>query len=290
MIPEKTRHGGLTLLLLLVLPLCAHAQRVALTFDDGFDPREQPQAAQWNAAILEALSNAHVHTLLFAAGKRIDSPAGLALVNVWGAAGQAVGNHTYSHEDFGSPKTTLRAFIADAQRNESLLKNQPGWERRFRFPYLKEGDTAAKRDGFRRWLKSHGYQSGAVSIDASNWYYNTRYIAWRETHPTDDPALFRTAYLNHLWNRATYYESLSQLVLHRSAQHVLLLHMNRINADFLPDLIDMFRDKGWTIVSPDEAYADPLYAMTPNALPAGESILSSLANTHGFRVRRRQRR
>ena len=120
-----------------------------------------------------------------------------------------------------------------------------------------------------------------MSIDASDWYYNTRYIAWRQTHPTDDPAPFRTAYLNHLWNRASYYESLSQLVLHRSAQHVLLLHMNRINADFLPDLIDMFRDKGWTLVSPDEAYADPLYAMTPNVLPAGESILWSLAKQSG---------
>ena len=43
----------------------------------------------------------------------------------------------------------------------------------------------------------------------------------------------------------------------------------------------MFRDKGWTLVSPDEAYADPLYAMTPNILPAGESILWSLAKQSG---------
>jgi hypothetical protein len=130
-------------------------------------------------------------------------------------------------------------------------------------------------------LKAHDYHSGAVSIDASDWYYNTRYIKWRETHLNDDPAPFRAAYLEHLWNRATYYESLSQLVLHRSAKHVLLLHMNRINAEFLPDVIHMFQSKGWTIASPDEAYADPLYAMVPNVLPAGESILWSLAKQVG---------
>ena len=52
--------------------------------------------------------------------------------------------------------------------------------------------------------------------------------------------------------------------------------MDRINAEFLPDVITMFRNKGWTIVSPDAAYADPLYALVPNVLPAGESILWSM--------------
>ena len=39
----------------------------------------------------------------------------------------------------------------------------------------------------------------------------------------------------------------------------------------------MFRAKGWTIIAPAEAYQDPLYAMQPRVLPAGESILWSLA-------------
>lgn len=259
----------------------AGARTLALSFDDGLDPREQPFASAWNASILDALSRAKVRSILFAAGSRVDSAEGIALVKAWGDAGHRIGNHTYLHRSLGSTRITLDAFIADCERNEALLKDLPGWSRRLRFPYLKEGDTAEKRDGFRAWMDRHGYRSGAVSIDASDWYYDARYRTWRTSHPDADPSSFRQAYLAHLADRAAYYEALSQRVLHRDAKHVLLLHTNAINAAFLPDVIVMFRAHGWTIVAPDDAYDDPVYAMRPSVLPAGESLLWSLAKEAG---------
>ena len=260
--------------LLLLVSSAVHAQTLALSFDD---PRGEPEAVRWNAALLDALAYAEVRSILYVSGHRIDTPAGLALVRAWGDAGHGVANHTYSHDSLGASRITLDAFIADVERNDALLRTQPTWTRRLRFPYLKEGDTAEKRDGVRAWMTSHDYRPGAVSIDASDWYYDARWRAWRAAHPDADPAPFREAYLAHLASRAAYYDGLSQRVLHRSAKHVLLLHANAINAAFLPDVIAMFRANGWTIVAPDDAYADPLYAMTPTTLPAGESILWSLA-------------
>jgi peptidoglycan/xylan/chitin deacetylase (PgdA/CDA1 family) len=189
---------------LLAAPVCA--QSLALSFDDGFNPQESPQAAAWNAALLQALADGHVHSILYAAGRNVDSPQGLALVRDWGLAGHAISNHTYSHRSLGARDTTLPLFIADVQRNEALLAALPGWTARLRFPYLKEGDTAAKRDGMRAWLGAHAYGSGAVSIDASDWYYDERYGQWRERHPGADPRAFREAYLAHLWDRAQYYD------------------------------------------------------------------------------------
>ena len=275
------RLARVMLVLLLFSHAAARAQSVALSFDDGLDPTEQTQAPAWNAAILEALSKAHVRSILFAAGKRVDSMPGLMLVRSWGDAGHAVANHTYSHMNFGSSRTTLERFIADVETNESLLGRIPGWIRRLRFPYLKEGETAAKRDGIRTWMTAHGYRTGAVSIDTSDWYYNTRYLAWRRSHPDDDPSRFRAAYLDHLWSRAIYYDALSGRVLHRRVRQVLLLHTNAINAEFLPDVIGMFKSKGWSLISPEESYEDPVYSMSPIALPAGESILWSLARQNG---------
>ena len=266
----------------LCLPLISQAQNIALSFDDGFDPRNQPLASSWNTSILNALSNAQIKSILFPAGKRIDSPAGLGLVLDWGRAGHAVANHTYSHLNFCSEKTTIEQFIIETKKNETLLKEMPGWTKRLRFPYLKEGETVSKRDGFRRWLTEHGYKSGAVSIDASDWYYNKRYLAWRASHPDADPSPFRIAYLNHLWNRTTYYDSLSQRIYNRSVKHVLLLHTNAINAAFLPDIIAMFESKGWGFTSPEDAYRDPIYAIPPMILPAGESILWALAKEKGI--------
>ena len=268
--------------LLLSLPVMGHAQYIALSFDDGLDPRSEPRAASWNASILGALKDAGVSSILYPAGKRVDSPAGLEQVRDWGEAGHAVGNHTYSHHNLNSKRVTLEQFIADTEKNELLLRDMPGWTKRLRFPYLKEGDTAAKRDGFRNWLTGNGYQSGAVSVDASDWYYNQRYLAWLEAHPGKEPAAFRDAYLNHLWHRTLYYDELGRQVLHRRVKHVLLLHTNAINAAFLPDIIAMYRSKGWIVVSPESAYQDPVYNMAPAVLPAGESILWSLAKQNGI--------
>src|SRR5690606_18629947 len=126
------------------------------------------------------------------------------------------------------------------------------------------------------------YESGAVGIDASDWYYSSRFEDWQEAHPDADPAPFRDAYIAHLRERAQYYDGLSQQLLDRHAALVLLLHTNAINAAFLSDVIRMFRAEGWEIVTPEEAYADPLYSLQPDILPAGESIAWSLAKSKGI--------
>ena len=70
----------------------------------------------------------------------------------------------------------------------------------------------------------HHYESGAVSIDTSDWYYDKRYGEWRDAHPDADPRPFRSAYLDRLWDRAAYYDALSRKLLGRNAKCVMLLH------------------------------------------------------------------
>jgi hypothetical protein len=178
----------------------------------------------------------------------------------------------------GSEQVSLENFSADVLTSEHLLEGVPGFTKRLRFPYLKEGNTSAKRDGMRAWMSKNGYRSAPVSIDTSDWYYNQRFLKWREAHPADDTARFEELYLAHLWSRAEFYESLSRKLLGRSAPHVMLLHVNCVNATFLTDVLAMFRAKGWTIVSPSEAFSDVLYSETMTTLPAGESVLWALAN------------
>lgn len=161
---------GLTVCVMGLLAIPAAAQTVAFTFDDGFDPRTQPRAADWNRDILAALANAKVHAMLFPAGKNVDSPEGRALVVQWAEAGHPIGNHSYSHLDLCSPEVSLEDFQADVLREQALLGALSGWRKRLRFPYLKEGDTEDKRDGMRDWMHANGYLPGPVSIDASDWY------------------------------------------------------------------------------------------------------------------------
>lgn len=270
------------LLLSLLFASSALAQSLALTFDDGLDPRAQPQAAAWNQSILDGLAAAEVSAMLLPACGRVESIEGMALVQAWGRAGHAIGNHTYSHWDLSSPKISAAAFIADIEKCGRLLQGVPGWTQRLRFPYLKEGNTAEARDAVRHWMAESGYRPAAVSIDASDWYYNNRLLDWRRAHPDADIAAYREAYLAHLWDRANYYDGLSRRVLGRSVKHVMLLHTNAINALFIQDVIAMFRSRDWRLVSPAEAFKDPVYASQPEVLPAGESIVWALARQAGI--------
>ena len=268
-------------MLVALFGVAIHAQTLAFSFDDGLDPRTQPQAAAWNRAMLDALAKANVKAILFPAGRVVDSADGMALVTAWGDAGHAIGNHSYAHGNFGSPRVSLATFIADVQRADALYKALPGWTPLVRFPYLKEGETAEKRDGFRAWMKANGYRGAPVSIETSDWYYSSRFVAWREKNPDAEVKPYREAYLAHLWDRAQHYDAEARALVGRSPKHMLLLHTNAINAAFIGDVIAMFRSKGWRIVAPAEAFADPLYASTPDTLPAGESIVWALAKQRG---------
>lgn len=272
-----TAHLRAWLLCLLLAPATLCAQTIAFSFDDGFDPRSNPQAAAQNAAMLQALRAADVHAMYFPAGKYVDSPEGLALVRAWSEAGHAIGNHTYSHRNYGASRMTVEEFTQDVQREHALLSSLAGWTNRLRFPYLKEGETPAKHRAIYRWFAQHDYQPGAVSIDASDWYFSERHVARLQKNPAADPAPMRQAYLEHLWDRANYYDGLAMRTIGRHPAHVILLHANAINAAFLADVIAMFRERGWKIVDARTAYADPLYRRRPTTIPAGESILWSLA-------------
>lgn len=257
------------------------APAIAFTFDDGLDPAAEPAAARWNAEILAALSRSGVKAMLFPAGRTGGTPGGLALTRAWGDSGHAIGNHTYSHRNLGSARMTVDEFGADVMRADSLFRVLPGFTPMLRFPYLKEGESAEKRDAFRAWMRAHGYRPAPVSVDASDWWYSTR---WRELEragrAADLPRL-RDAYVAHLWDRACYYDSLARAVLGRSPRHVLLLHTNAINAACVGDVIAHFRAHGWNVIAPAEAFADPLYASEPAAVPAGESIVWSHARVAG---------
>ena len=268
-------------LLMLAFTIAADCQQIALTFDDGPDMADSVHLspAERNAAILKQLADAHVKSILFVTRTDAD-PKRNELIRQWGIAGHQIGNHTATHPDLD--EVSLDQYEQDFLACDTAIKDFPGYTRRFRFPYLKEGGTAEKRDGFRAFLDAQGYKIGGVSIDASDWYYSQRLRARLKEQPLADIQPYREAYLRHLYDRAQYYDGLSRQVLGRSVAHVLLLHHNLINALFLADVINMFQARGWTVVDSERAFSDPLYAMRPNTLPAGESILWSLAKMKGI--------
>lgn len=272
---------SIALVLAVTLSNPSQAQRIAFSFDDGFEIAKEPDARKLNSALAASLSRENVKAIFFATGRRVESEAGVEFAREWAKHGHELANHSYQHWNFHSSDVTLEAFIHDAEKNEALLSELPGWRKRYRFPYLKEGNTTEKRDGMRTWLTRRGYQSGAVTIDTSDWYYDKRLREWMDENPGESPTAFRAPYIEHLLARASAYSALANDVIGRDIDHVILLHTNRINAYFISEVVARFRAAGWQIIEPEAAYKDPIYLESPNVMPAGESLIWSLAKQAG---------
>ena len=282
---EFTKAVGLSVLAVNAPAILASRRkgaRVAITMDDfNWTNAIHQQAKDRNRAILDTLKVHSVKAGLFVVGRTLEDEQGKTLLRDWDKAGHLIGNHTYSHQNFNSRSITVQFFREDILRAEELLKSFPGFQRYFRFPMLKEGDTDLKRDGLRAFLNEHNYRVGHVTIDTSDWLVDQRLTARLRENPKADVKPYRDFYLDHLWVRAQYYDSLAQRVMGRRVNHTLLTHYNLLNGLFLSDVMKMFKRKGWEFIDAAEAFQDPVFAAKPNLLPAGESIVWSLAKEKG---------
>jgi peptidoglycan/xylan/chitin deacetylase (PgdA/CDA1 family) len=258
------------------------APQFSITMDDfHWTNAVKLTAAERNEAILNTLhSNSHKATL-FVIGRNIDSVEGKQLLAPWDKAGHMIGNHSYSHRNFNAPATDVLAYQQDILKAEALLKEFSRFQKYFRFPLLKEGDTEAKRDAMRSFFVQHGYRNGHVTIDLSDWAIDQRLTARLKKDPNADVKPYRDFYLEHMWARAEYYDSLAQRVLNRPVKHTVLVHFNLLNGLFLGDVLAMFKAKGWQLIDAEEAFTDPVFAAKPKVVPAGESIVWSLAKEKG---------
>ena len=256
--------------------------QVALTMDDfAWQNPVRLSSAERNRAILSTLNAHKIKAALFVTARNIDNEEGKQLLWEWDKAGHLIGNHTYSHRDFSNPSTTLAEYEDDILRADSLLKVFPRFKRYFRFPMLREGESAVKRDGLRAFLSQHSYEMGYVTIDDSDWLIDQRLTERLRNKPKADIKPYREYYLEHMWDRAQYYDALSQKTLGRSVAHTILTHFNLLNGLFLNDVIEMFKSRGWEWIDAQKAYSDQVFSKRPNIIPAGQSIVWALAKENG---------
>jgi peptidoglycan/xylan/chitin deacetylase (PgdA/CDA1 family) len=259
------------------------AQSVAITIDDGPNAGTTPRmsAQERNQAILGALAKHRVQAVLFVtSGFGANTPQGLPLLQAWSKAGHAIGNHTVTHPDL--EKVPLAEYQRQVLECDRLIGTQPGYQKWLRFTYLREGNTPEKIDGMRSFLRDHGYRNAHVSLDTSDWRLNEKLEQVLKKDPNADISAIRTVYLAHVKQRALAYRELSQQLQGRDISQVLLLHHNLLNALWLDDVLTQFEEMGWKIITPAEAFSDPVYKLEPVRKAAGQSLLLSLGRTLGL--------
>ena len=264
------------------------AQTVSFTFDDGptLDHTPLMTPAERNEALLRHLRDGDVQAMFFVTlSNGANRPEGLALLRELSDHGHLIANHTVTHPDFNDETTSLASFAQEILKCDEVIRIFPGYRRFVRFPFLREGAGTSKRDGIRAFLREPGYRIGYVSIDTSDFLLDQKLRRALEINPTLDLRPWRELHLAALWDNAQAYERLARQLYGREVRHVLLLHHNLTNALFLGDVIDMFRTRGWKIVSPDEAFEDSAYQVAPMLSRIDGSVLETTAQALGIRTK-----
>lgn len=277
----------LTFCLLLVSasaqPAPNKSAEVSVTIDDmDLNGNDTPKLSldERNTAILAALrKHRKLKAAVFVCGMRVDNEQGRKHLLEWDKAGHMIANHSYSHLFY--PRTEFEKFAQDVIKGEAVISGLKNFQKFFRFPYLKEGNTAEKRDKIREFLDERNYRLGYVTIDTSEWAIDARLRKRLNDAPNADLTAYRDFYLEHIWERAQFYDELARKVTGKPVRHTLLIHHNLAAALFLDDLLQMFEKKGWKLINAEDAFKDPVFKKLPNVVPAGESIIWSLAKESG---------
>ena len=264
------------------------APQVAFTFDDlpahgPLPPGEaRPEPVRSILATLKAEKMPPVYG--FVNGFRVrDYPYQIGILRAWHDAGEPLGSHTFSHPNL--EEMPAKDFVADIRKNEPILRkvDPDGDWHWFRYPFLNEGETLAKRQEVRAFLTEHHYKVAEVTLDFEDSLWNEPYARCMAKHDDRAVASLEKSYLGTADEFIGVFRGLAQKLYGRDIPYVLLLHVGAFDARMLPKLIALFREQGFSFVSLPEAEADPAYAFDPNiAHPGGGTLEELVAAVKGI--------
>ena len=207
------------------------------------------------ARVLATLRKYDITAAMFVVGSGI-TEHNRDFIDAVAAAGHTIGNHSFSHRDFGT--MSVEDYAIDIQRGGDAIKPWLKGTHFFRYPLLRQGDTAEKRDAILSWLSLRGIRVAPVTIDNDDFVYNQRLVDAMAEGRTID---VREEYLEHMLEMAAVYEEKARALIGRPIKHVLLLHMNYLNALYLDELLQRLRTAGWSFIPFEEALTDPVYTL-----------------------------
>lgn len=185
----------------------------------------------------------------------------LELLELWLRHGYELGNHTYAHLDFH--RVSFADFTHDILEGEKVIKPlMQDYEKKlayFRHPFLRIGNTKQQHDSLNYFLRQHGYTEAPVTIDNDDYLFAK---AFHVALVQDDTVLMKKIghdYVAYMESKIKYFERSSAELFGRNIKHILLLHANKLNAEYLDDLAAMYKRNGYSFVSLQEALTDQAY-------------------------------
>ena len=263
---------------------------MAITFDDlpahGDLPPGQSRL-DVATSILKTLAAARMPEVygFINAGKLESHPEDISVLRAWRAAGEPLGNHTWSHMDLN--KHSVEEYEADIVKNESPLASLMGNENWhwFRYPFLWEGDTLVKRHAIREFIRTRNYRIAQVTMDFEDYLWNAPYARCVAKDDHKSIAWLRSTYLSTADQYLSLYRDISRTLYGRDIRYVLLLHVGAFDARMLPDLLALYKSRGFNFITLRDAQQDPAYAGDPDLpLKYGGTLLEQMMAARRLKI------
>ncbi|MEL7489216.1 MAG: polysaccharide deacetylase family protein [Pseudomonadota bacterium] len=255
----------------------ANEKRIALSFDDA--PRGQGpmfSGSERTQRLIETLRSAEAGPVVFfVTTNGLEKENGFERIRRYARAGHLIANHTHNHPWLRD--TPAAVYISNIDQAEALLEDLPNRRPWFRYPFLDEGRPLDRRLAVYDALQQRGLKNGYVTIDNYDWYMEQQWKRAVRDGRTVNLNALRGAYVDMLMGAVSFYDQAAREALGRSPAHILLLHENDVAALFVDDLVAALRADGWRIISPDEAYDDPINRRQPTTMRTGQGRIAALA-------------
>lgn len=241
----------------------AAAKCVAITIDDLPVINPEQHTPEEQTAIIRAmtatLSRHHVPATGFVISKNL-RPYHHDSLTAFVQEGNVIGNHSFSH--MSPHKVPITEYLSDIEKGQKAIREWPGKTKYYRFPMLLQGRSESEYTQIQRYLLRYGYVTAHVTIDNDDWSFNRDYIAALNSSDTGKAKSVARDYLEHMKEQTHHFELRAQEVAGRPIKQVLLVHMSKINADHLGELLSWYESDGYQFISLAEALQDPIYGWT----------------------------
>lgn len=256
-----------TVVVSIVFLQSVHAVELAITFDDL--PAGGPNSVKINRTtdsnkILAALKKHKVaKSYGFINGVLAKNMAEhTAILANWSNSNHLLGNHTFSHKDLSI--VSADEYIRDIEQNETILIDYASSIEElkvFRYPFLHEGESHAKRYAIRSYLAKRNYTIAQVTIDFEDWSFNEAYVRCLDENKLEEQEKIKKMYLESALLRYDRAVEKSGRIYGKQAKvpQILLLHVNPLTAELLDELLTLFSKRKAVFVDADIVIKNPIF-------------------------------
>ena len=249
--------------LLLISSQCfAETREIAITIDDlplvasrMNNPGNQQRSTERFMKIIQALVDNKVPATGFVIGGAIERGQ-WTFLEQFRSAGFMIGNHTYSHYNLN--QRSAEKYIADIDRADKLISPLLTEPKYFRYPYLAEGNKVTKPKVLNYLAENH-YTIAPVTIDSKDFQFNEQVykVPYRAREKYIQNTM-KKRYLDYIWHATLRAEKRAN---GQPVKQILLIHANVLNSYLLGDIIQMYKQNGYTFITLTEALKNPALAL-----------------------------